>query len=57
MTRDSDVYLTLPERTTNASSKGGSRFVSIHNNSSGTANTATGIKTYRYSGNGLSSAA
>ena len=55
MTRDTDVFPSLSDRTRYANSKGCTRFVSIHNNSSGTANTATGTETYCYSGNSLTS--
>ena len=55
MTRDTDATVSLSERSSYANSKGCTRFVSIHDNSSGTPNTATGVETYCYSGDSTSS--
>ncbi|WP_305767463.1 N-acetylmuramoyl-L-alanine amidase family protein [Candidatus Epulonipiscium viviparus] len=48
LTRNSDTYLTLMERSTLANNKGAEYFISVHANSA-TNNTARGIETYVYS--------
>jgi len=46
MTRDKDVFISLSERTHIANSLGADLFVSIHNDSNGRANSASGTSTY-----------